>query len=239
MRCARSNSKLAKSSFCALAFCVAPIFLGSREAPIRLGAFPSRPCFEAPLDRRQRPPSFWGAPRGNGRPSSNESLIILSSPKVSNAWGHAGPRYQGLERGPSAKDAASQQDHVALSSDLPAPVSNGFHIPPGDVRVAVRYITERGASRAEGFWGEQIKKLRRRAEELRPKLLAFREGLKVGCSKARARLHLLMLAGLSDDHEMRGPAWRRQFIDGSLTSGHSAESGGRPVDTDAAAPISR
>ena len=64
-------------------------------------------------------------------------------------------------------------------------MGNGLHIAPGDAREAVRFMTERGARRAKGYWSEELYKLLGRAEDLRPNLMAIRKELKVGRDSTR------------------------------------------------------
>ena len=50
------------------------------------------------------------------------------------------------------KNIASRQNLIALSREPPFPVDNGFHIPPEDVREAVRFATQGGVGRVKKHW---------------------------------------------------------------------------------------
>ena len=98
---------------------------------------------------------------------------------------------------------------------------------------------QRGASRVEELWGEPLRKLRRRAGELRPRPMAIRKELKVDRFSSRVRLHLPLLAELLNELDVGGQVWRRLFIEGLPMFGHLADMGVYPVGADAATPISR
>ena len=52
-----------------------------------------------------------------------------------------------------ARDAASHQDHMSVSSELHFPAYNGFRVLPEDEREAVCFVVERGRRRVKDCWG--------------------------------------------------------------------------------------
>ena len=61
-----------------------------------------------------------------------------------------------MSEGFSANRAALQLGHIALSSDLPYPLGNGFHNLPDAAREAVCFTAKIGVGRTKEFWEEQI-----------------------------------------------------------------------------------
>ena len=101
-------------------------------------------------------------------------------------------------------------------------MTNGFHILPGNVRGAVRFITEEGAKRVRECWAHRIETIAERAEQPVLEPLKIREGWHWGNLGTRAKLHIPLLQLLLEHHEMGGKARCKQFISGFLMLGHLA-----------------
>ena len=78
------------------------------------------------------------------------------------------------KKGFSAKEAASGQGHVAITSGLPFPIVNGFRLLPSDVKEAARFITERSAPWIRAHWQEQVGDLEMRSQLLMPGLMEIK-----------------------------------------------------------------
>ena len=61
-------------------------------------------------------------------------------------------------------------DHVALSTELPFPTSNGSHIFPQDDRDAISFVAERKPTQILDFRTDKLEKLESKACRLFPKL---------------------------------------------------------------------
>ena len=100
--------------------------------------------------------------------------------------------------------AAACQGHVFITSDLPRPIDNGFHVLPKDSREAVRFITERGTPRIKEFRGSQLLKLQESAGLMTPNLNEIRDGIDIDHLEARARFRIASLEELLSAHDMGG-----------------------------------
>ena len=81
-------------------------------------------------------------------------------------------------RGPWAENAASRQDHVPISSGVPALISDGFHVLPRNAEAAVRFFAEAKAQWIQEYWTEKLEMLRPRAQYLTPEPVSIRRKLK-------------------------------------------------------------
>ena len=97
-------------------------------------------------------------------------MTIPSVSKASNEWAFSGPRFHGPIRAFDFVDAASYEEHIELSGKLPFPVKNGSRISPGDVKEAVRFITERGTGAIRAFRNKKFRDINRQARDLAPEI---------------------------------------------------------------------
>ena len=70
-------------------------------------------------------------------------------------------------------------------------MGGGLHVRPGDVRAAVSFFYGiGGVARVKQHWEEQVVKLKRRAEALKPGLVAIRKEVGGGQYSMRSILHI-------------------------------------------------
>ena len=133
---------------------------------------------------REARPKFWLIAKRAGRieqrakrARAGKIAAAPRSPEAAYGWGYAGSRYEGPTRGLPIQDAASYQGGVAFTGKLPLPMSNGFHILPGDIKEAALFMAERGVLRIWNFRKSQLTKFDGRARLLTPKLYEIRDKL--------------------------------------------------------------
>ena len=104
-----------------------------------------------------------------------------------------GSRYQGPKRGNSEKHAFSRQGHIALPSELPLLVVDGFRVLPEEVKAAIRSATERGATQIREYQEARLANLEMREQLLMPELVKIRGQREVDKYSTRARLRIPLL----------------------------------------------
>ena len=110
---------------------------------------------------------------------------------------------------------------------------------PGDIKDAVRFITERGPLRVKVSCGGQFTKLEERARLLAPKLNEIRGALNMDQSATGARLHVPLLEELLTGRDMGGKNRRGQFARGPLMLRDLPGPGGFPACAEVAGALSR
>ena len=69
------------------------------------------------------------APQRIFNESDEKVLKLPSSPEIVNRFGYPGSRFRGNERAFNIREAASCQDHIQLSGQMPFPMGEGETLP--------------------------------------------------------------------------------------------------------------
>ena len=115
-------------------------------------------------------------------------------PAAANGWAYAGPRYQGPNRAFATREATSYEEHIVQPAE--PSTRTGHHILPDDLQEAIGFFTHRGAAGIKGLGLKQLSRIRRRANELRPRLLKLRSTADPYRESSRARIRAPLLEGL-------------------------------------------
>ena len=138
------------------------------------------------------------------RPQQNDEKIakLRSAPEIVNRFGSSGLRFQGNERAFNIREAASYQDHVQLSGQMPSPMDEGADNLPEDIQGAILFVAHRSTRGILEYWQEATARLTRQANDLMPDLIRIRSTLPSEDAATKVRLHLPLLSSLLREHGM-------------------------------------